>query len=202
MGRISGVRVTAERPAPAPPVLLCPNHFGYADILALAGITGCFFVSRADAADWPLLGPLIRGSEQVLVSRKKGRDLANTSEQISQRLRAGQAVVVFLEGTSTGGDLLLPFYPALLKPASETGVAVVPVAITWSTDQIGVSVSEDIAYWGEHNIVTHLWRFMGIGKKSAHIEFGTPRSAEGRKRKELAAELRSEILKMKEFPMV
>jgi len=201
VGRISGVRVTAGCPPPAPPVLLCPNHFGYADILALAGTTGCFFVARADAAEWPLLGPLIRASEQVLVSRKKSRDLADTSEQIGQLLRAGQAVTVFLEGTSTGGDRLLPFYPALLKPASETGVAVVPVAMTWSTDQVGVSVSGDIAYWGEHNIVTHMWRFMGIGKKSAHIEFGSPRSATGRKRKELAAELRSEILKMKGFPV-
>ncbi len=200
VGRLSGVQVTASSPPPERPVLLCPNHFGYVDIMALTAIAPCLFVTRADAAEWPLLGPLIRVSEQVLVSRTKSRDLATTSEKIGQRLRAGQTVTVFLEGTSTGGDRVLPFYSALLKLASECGVPVVPVAITWNTDQPGVSVSADIAYWGEHNIVTHLWRFLGIGKKSAHIEFGSPRPAIGRKRKELAAELQTEILKMKGMP--
>jgi 1-acyl-sn-glycerol-3-phosphate acyltransferase len=200
VGKLAGVTVSSAGEPPARPVLLCPNHLGYADVLALASVAPCFFVSRADAADWPLLGPLIRISEQVLVSRKKSRDLAATSREISRRLRAGQRVCVFLEGTSTEGDRVLPLLPALLKSAGECDVPVAPVAITWSSDQPGVSVAEDIAYWGEHNIVTHLWRFAGIGGKRVRVEFGAPRPARHRNRKELAAELRSEILQMKGFP--
>ena len=200
VAKLGNIRVTASTPPPATPVVLCPNHLGYADILALASVTHCFFVTRSDAADWPLLGPMIRVSEQVLVSRKKSRDLAETSDKISCRLQAQQTVCIFLEGTSTGGDRVLPFFPGLLKPAIESGVQVVPTAITWSSNQPDLSVSEDIAYWGDHNIVPHLWRFLGLGRKEVQIEFGRARTAANRDRKELAQELRAEILKMKGFP--
>lgn len=199
LGRLAGVRVS-HSPPPAPPILLCPNHLGYVDVLALAAVTPCFFVSRADAADWPVLGPLIRASEQVLVSRTRSRDLAETSQRIAELLECGQSVVVFLEGTSTGGDRVLPFYPALLKPGLETGTDAVPVALTWSSNQKGVTVPRDIAYWGDHNFVTHLWRFLGIGSKQAHVEFGTRHATFHNDRAELARALRKEVLKMKGLP--
>lgn len=193
--RILGLKVAARGVPPPRGALLCPNHLGYADILALASVVECFFVSRADAASWPLVGPLLRSSEQILVSRRRDRGLASTSQQIALRLDAGQSVCVFLEGTSTGGDRVLPFLPALVQPAIDSRAPVVPMALRWASTRPGVLVAEDLAYWKDHRFVSHLWRLMGLRGIQAEIVFGQPLSAAG-SRKELAATVREKVLEL------
>ncbi len=194
--RLMGVRI-AHEPLPPRGVLLCPNHLGYADVLALAATLPCFFVSRADAASWPLIGRLIRASEQVLVSRRRHRDLkTNTSSLIAERLRCGQSVSVFLEGTSTGGDRLLPFLPALLQPAIDTGADIVPVGLRWEAEAAGMTVADDVAYWGDHRFPTHFSRLLGLPGCRVTIRFGSPISTRGRDRKELAREVRRQVQRL------
>ncbi len=194
-GRIAGMRVGVKGSPPPAGSLLCPNHLGYADILAIAATTRSFFVSRADAADWPLVGALVRRSEQILVSRKRDRGLGATAKQITERLAAGLSVCVFLEGTSTGGDGILPFLPALLQPAIDSGAPVTPVALRWSSPDPAVVVAEDVAYWKDHRFPVHFWRLMGLKGTRVEIVFGQPYLPHG-DRKRLAAELHRQVTQL------
>lgn len=194
-GRITGQRVSWSGPQPPSGSLLCPNHLGYADILAIASVTRSFFVSRADAADWPLVGVLVRSSEQILVSRKRNRGLEATARQISDRLAAGQTVCVFLEGTSTGGDRVLPFLPALVQPAIDCGAPVVPVALRWSSPDPAVVVADDIAYWGDHRFPVHFWRLLGLKRTRVEIIFDEPCPLET-DRKRMASQARDRVVQL------
>ncbi len=192
-GRIANLQVVVKGSPPPAGTLLCPNHLGYADIFAIAAATRSFFVSRADAADWPLVGVLVRSSGQILVSRKRDRGLGVTAKQIEERLVAGQSVCVFLEGTSTGGDVVLPFLSALLQPAIECGARVVPAALRWSSPDPNVLVAEDIAYWKDHRFPVHFWRLMGLKGTRVEVVFGEACSP-GLDRKRLAAKLHKEVV--------
>ncbi len=190
---LAGVEVRCATPLPPRGVLLCPNHLGYVDVLALAATLPCFFVSRADAASWPLIGFLIRASEQVLVSRRRARDLVESSRLLAERLGLGQSVCLFLEGTSTGGDHLLRFLPTLLQPAIEVRAEAVPVGMRWDAPSAGMTVSDDVAYWGDHQFLPHVWRLMGVPGCRVTIFFGSPVPTRGRDRKELAEDLQQRV---------
>ncbi len=189
-----GLRVTVRGPHPPRGALLAPNHQGYVDILAMASVTRCFFIPKADLARWPLIGWLIRASDHPVVTRARSRDLAETAAQARERLEAGQSVCVFLEGTSSGGAGVLPFRAPLLRPALEARAPIVPVAIRWRPRRAGARVEEDIAYWKDHVMGPHLWRLLGLGGADAQITFGEPVTPEpDADRKSLAEDLRRRV---------
>ncbi len=181
------INLEVQGTPPPPGVLLTPNHLGYLDIVALASVTPCFFVAKSEVLSWPLVGRLLRGSEHLGVVRARKRGLTETNEAIAERLAAGFSVCVFLEGTSGGGERLLPFHASLVEAAVRTGAPIVPVALRWSAERPGVDVAEDIAYWKDHVFAPHLFRLLGLGPLKAEIHFGEPISPVGHDRKTLAA---------------
>ena len=105
MAAVCGIEVSSSGPLPPPGALLAPNHTGYVDVLALGALLCCFFAPKAEAAQWPLIGPLIRASEQVTIVRRRGRSVLDAAQQIQRRLALGERVCIFLEGTSSGGGV-------------------------------------------------------------------------------------------------
>ena len=183
-----GIRVTGL--APPDGALLAPNHTGYGDILALGGCLPCFFVPKAEITHWPLIGALVRLSGHVSSSRKMARNLRATADAVSRRLAMGHNVVVFLEGTSTGGDRVLPFRSALVQAAIDAAAPVVPVGLRWSSADPDVDPSEDIAYWKDHTFAPHFWRFLGLRGIEVEVSFGAARAPQaGADRKALAQDL-------------
>lgn len=199
--RMLGVRVHVEGSPPPEGCLLASNHTGYLDIIVLASLLRCFFVGKAEIATWPFMGVLYRKTDQIIVSRKRGRDLVETISRVSERLNAGQSVCVFLEGTSTGNDLLLPFYAPLVQPALDSGALVAPIGIRWRPRNPRLRVAEDIAYWGGHHMGHHAWRLLGLRGLDVHVRYGEPVSPEGHSRKSLAAELERRIAELTDLPL-
>lgn len=177
--RIIGVRLTQSGPLPPPGALLIPNHMGYLDIVALQSLLPCFFVPKADIASWPVAGPLIRACGHIYIERARKRSLVDAAAQMSERLKLGLRVVVFLEGTSTGGDRLLPFKPSLLQPALETHAPLVPVGLHWSVDARrnggAVDIVDEVAYWRDSHVIgPHFWHVLGLRGVAVHVRFGVP----------------------------
>jgi len=130
--RVTGVsleRVGADLP-PGPSVLVA-NHASFADVpVLMAALDHDFvFVAKAEMATWPVLGRLVRRTEQLTVDRfDAGRGLADWQGTVDA-LRAGRSVLFFPEGTFTAATGLRPFKLGAFQAAAAAGLPVVPVTL-------------------------------------------------------------------------
>lgn len=197
--RVCNFQITSSGPEPPEPALLCPNHHGYVDILALNTVVDTFFLSKAEVSGWPVLGRFVRDAHHLLVKREERNQLGAVLDALKERLSVGYRVCVFLEGTSSGGDNLLPFRPALLQAAVDTNTPIVPVAIRWSSSDPAVSVADDVAYWRDHAFGPHAWRLLGLMGTRVSITFGEAISP-GASRKVLANQVQHAVFQLGAFP--
>jgi 1-acyl-sn-glycerol-3-phosphate acyltransferase len=194
--RIMGIRARATGSPPPAGSFIAPNHLGYLDVFALASIVPAFFLPKSEVAGWPIVGRLIRATDHPFVERGRNRSLAEAVEILAGRLRDGLSVCVFLEGTSTGGDRVLPFHAGLLEGAIRAEAPVVPAALKWSAADPAIDIAEDVAYWKDHVFGPHLWRVLGLRGLSCEIVWGTPIASAGADRKALAVAARRACLKL------
>lgn len=170
------------------------NHLGYLDVVTLAATTPVVFVSKAEVRHWPVVGKLSNGGGTLYLQREKKGDLAAVIRQFDDVVRHEIPVVVFLEGTSSGGGDVLPFRPSLLAPAVEAGWQVAPVALDYAVSR--GTVADDVAYWRDMTFVPHFFNLLSLQRLDARVRFGAARPAGG-DRKQLARELRDEVVRMR-----
>lgn len=195
--RIVGIRVTVEGTVPQGSVLFTPNHISYLDILAVGASCPTFFVSKVSVAHWPVVGYFFRLSKSLTINRKNMRAVRDVNEQIADRIMHGNSVCVFLEGTTSNGQGLLPFHASLLESVVKNGGGAVPVAIEWHTKNTRVDIQRDVAYWKNHVIGPHAYRVLGLTGIEVTLKFGDPVYPEpGQDRKAFANALRMKVLSM------
>ena len=202
MLRILDVELVVKGPRPPAGALLCPNHLGYVDIAAMGASVETFLVVRSEMAAWPILGTLVRWSYQPIMRRERSREVVRAGNNVRERLEEGSRMVIFLEGTSTGQDRVLPFNTGFVQPAIDAGAPTVPVGIRWSAADPAVVVGEEICYWKDHEFGPHLLHLAGLGRLRCEVTFGEPISAAGRNRKELAKELREAVCALAGLPAI
>jgi 1-acyl-sn-glycerol-3-phosphate acyltransferase len=191
-----GIRVRVEGEVPDAPALLCPNHAGYVDILALGSACHTFFVARDDVESWPVVGRTFKMGRHLSIKRQRKSAVVEAIGEIAARLRKGYRVCVFLEGTSSGDGGVLPFHASLVQSAIDAEVVVVPVGIRWRSRDDAVDPGEDVAYWKDHVFEPHLFRLLGLTGIEVTIRFGEPIDVEGRDRKVIAEELRERVIEL------
>jgi lyso-ornithine lipid O-acyltransferase len=184
-----GIRLRVEGQPPASGILVS-NHLGYLDVFVLSAIAPTVFVSNHEVAHWPVAGLLARLAGTVFIDRRRRADVVRVGASLSDVVNAGQPVALFLEGTSTGGDRLLPFHSSLLAPAIRNRWTITPAFVAYLSP--AVSPAEEICYWGEAVFFGHFFNLIGLPGTEAHVSFGTSRPAEG-DRRALATDLRQEV---------
>ncbi len=186
--RALAVEVELAGPAPREPCFLVANHLGYLDIVVLGSALDTLFVSRADVADWPVIGHLASCGGTLFLERSRKRTLLDVNRRIAAALSAGSGVVVFPEGTSSGGERVLPFRPSLLAPAAELGLPVRYAALSYTTLAPDPPASEAVCWWRDMPFGPHVLGLLGLSGVRARVAFGaeTVRSSD---RKELAQKL-------------
>jgi 1-acyl-sn-glycerol-3-phosphate acyltransferase len=193
MVRRLGVVVEIEGRPPAPPFLLVSNHLGYIDVIVLASLFPATFVARADASRWPFVGRLCRSVGTLFIDRQNRRDLLRASGEIEAALERGRSVVLFPEGTSSGGESVLPFRPSLLEGAAAAGRPVAWVALSYRTPQDAPPARMAVCWWGEMTFWNHLRGMFRLPGFRARLAFsGQP--LVDRDRKALARRLREAVL--------
>lgn len=118
---VSG-RVDAQRPS-----LLVANHSSWLDIPVLSAVAPVSFVAKQEVGRWPFVSSLARLQRTVFVDRQRRQDVDQTTTEIIQRLRQGDNILLFAEGTSSDGNRVLPFKTSLfaaVKPPARLGAAV------------------------------------------------------------------------------
>jgi 1-acyl-sn-glycerol-3-phosphate acyltransferase len=179
-----GVTVSTEGSMPARG-LIVSNHLSYLDILCYASIAPCLFVAKSEVRSWPVFGRLATNGGTIYVDRKSRTDAARAAKAIEDALRSCMRVVLFPEGTSSGGDTVLPFHAPLLESAISARSPSTPAAIAYAID--GGDPKQDVCYWGEMTFATHFLGLLGKGNVHAQIVFGTSR--DGLKDRKTAAKL-------------
>jgi 1-acyl-sn-glycerol-3-phosphate acyltransferase len=109
---ILGIRYSAEGTPMTGAGAVVANHASWLDIFALNARKRIYFVSKSEVAHWPGIGWLARATGTVFIQR----DRSAVQGQITvfrDRLAAGHKLLFFPEGTSTDGQQVLPFKPAL-----------------------------------------------------------------------------------------
>src|SRR5262249_36934783 len=103
------IEVDERGAAPPRGVALVANHLSYLDVVVLASRLHATFVAKADGAGWPGLGRLAARMGTIFIDRSRKRDLLRVLPLVESSLRAGETVVFFPEGTSSGGARVLRF---------------------------------------------------------------------------------------------
>lgn len=145
VGRSAGMRVRIVGTPLRNYVLFVSNHLSWLDIMLIAGASGAAFVSKDDVARWPVFGWLARLNNTIFVARSDRRGVHSQAGALRRALASGQPVALFPEGTTEGGQEVLPFraslFAALNPPLPQ--VKVQPVAIDYGR------AAHDIAWVGK-----------------------------------------------------
>jgi 1-acyl-sn-glycerol-3-phosphate acyltransferase len=188
LSKVFGINVTViGAPLQNRGVLMVSNHTSYLDILALGGIARVSFVAKSEVAGWPLFGTFARLQRTVFVQREHRSKTGEARDEIRNRILEGDALVLFPEGTSNDGNRVLPFKSALMGAAEtvvgtdEDGkpryVPVQPISITY-VGLHGIPMGREnrplFAWYGDMELVDHLWEGLCTGPVDVVIEFHPP----------------------------
>lgn len=189
--RHCGIDLQVTGTPAAEPALVAANHVSWIDIFAINAVQPVRFVSKAEAAQWPLIGPLVRGVGTLFIERERAQDVVRVIREMAQSLQGGDHVGVFPEGTTTLGHQLLPFHANLFQAACTGDVPVQPVLLFYSDARSG-RFSRAAAYIGDETMLGSLWRLSAAPRLRVEVDYLEPiRSAS---RRALAQQTRDAIV--------
>ncbi len=166
---------------PTRPTLFVSNHCSYSDVTVLGSVISGSFVAKSEVARWPVFGYLAKLQNSVFVDRA-GIKAREQRDGMIQRLAAGDNLILFPEGTSDDGNRVLPFKSALFSVAQhrfENGdtVKIQPVTIAYTRLDgmpTGRALKPYFAWYGDMELVSHIWELAGLGLITVEIVFHTP----------------------------
>ena len=160
----------------------------------LASLAPAVFVAKREIKSWPVIGWLAQMGGTLFVNRERRAQVGRVNDEIQAALDRGALVVLFPEGTSSNGETILPFKSSLLEPAAQTAHPLSVGAIQYAIED--GDAGEEVCYWGDHTFFPHLLNLLGKRAVRATVRFA-PVQRTGADRKQLALQLRGEILRLK-----
>lgn len=179
--RLLGLRIVVRgrRSTDRPTLFVC-NHLSYLDITVLGALIEGSFIAKSEVGSWPLFGLLAKLQRSVFVDRRAANAQSHR-DSLQSRLEAGDSLILFPEGTSSDGNRTLPFKTALFAAAGlEVGgrpVTVQPVsvaAIALDGIPLGRMLRPLYAWYGDMDLVSHIWSMIGVGELTVEVEFHPP----------------------------
>ncbi len=199
--RLIGAHITMlGTPVQDKGVLMAANHTGWLDIPVLSACARVSFIAKSEITNWPFFGLLARLQRTIFINRGDKARILEDRDRIRQRLIKGDALVIFPEGTSTDGNRVLEFKSAFLSSAElpldndkehARHPPVQPVSIAY-VGLHGIPMGREnrpfFAWYGDMELVPHLWEAFELGPIDVVVEFHPPLTVdEAGGRKELTA---------------
>jgi 1-acyl-sn-glycerol-3-phosphate acyltransferase len=172
-------------------VLFVANHISWSDIHAINSLIPVRFVAKMEIKDWPIFGYLVRKSGTIFINRTRNRDAARVVNICSHALKLNDNLCVFPEGTTTEGLSVLPFKSSLLQAAIEANSQIIPVAIHYPLPDGQPNL--EAAYAGDTTIIASMSTYLKMQQPTVHLHFGTPITASGQTRQQLAQQAHTQI---------
>ena len=129
----AGVRVRVhglENAGAGDPRVFASNHVSWFDVPALAKVLPRYkFVAKAELFKVPLFGRAMRAAGMVEIQRDNRKAAFGAYDVAADRIKAGNSVIVFPEGTRGQAYPLRPFKKGPFVLAIAAGVPIVPVIV-------------------------------------------------------------------------
>lgn len=162
----AGLEVEVWGAPPPTPAVLVSNHLSWVDPLVVASVVPLTAVAKDDVAAWPLIGERARGLGVIFVDRLTAHSGVRALLEARRALAAGVSVLNFPEGTTTHGDMVLPFRRGAFGLARLAGVPVVPVRL---------ELPRRLTWAGPDPLFPHLWRLCATRRPVVRVHFLEPR---------------------------
>ena len=182
MAHLFGIRVRVVGTPPKGATLLLANHTSWLDIVTFSAAAPLSFIAKSEVNGWPFFGTLARLQRTVFVTRARRSETGQARDAIADRLKEGDVLVLFPEGTSSDGNMVLPFKSALLS-ASEallpngSRVPIQPVSSAYVARE-GIPMGREnrplYAWYGDMELVPHLWEALRAGPLDVVMQFHEP----------------------------
>lgn len=180
------------------PHFIVSNHLSYLDIIIIASLHKTVFISTTEVGSTGFFGKLASYGGAVFIDRKNRLKVKEDLENIKKILQQDINVVIFLEGTTSNGDGVLPFKSSFLEVVFHTKKPVSGLCIKYknfNSKPIDQSIRELIYYYGDHQLVSHMFRFL-LNLRRLEVEVrdaGVFFTDHYPSRKEMAAEIHQKI---------
>jgi 1-acyl-sn-glycerol-3-phosphate acyltransferase len=183
--KIIGVRLKVDGEiAERQGVLIVANHVSWLDITVLSAVAPVSFVAKREVSTWPFVKWLAKLQRSVFVDRERRTQVSDKASEILNRLEAGDHVVFFAEGTSSDGNMVVPFRSALFAAVKPSGrgpmgenVSVQTLALTYTRLHglpLGRRGRPQVAWYGDMDMAGHAWKLLGLGPLDADIRISPP----------------------------
>jgi 1-acyl-sn-glycerol-3-phosphate acyltransferase len=189
--RILDVRVSIDgKVLKQGPAIFAANHVSWLDIVILSSVAPVSFIAKRDVKNWKFFGALARLQRTVFVDRDRRHTTGTSRDEMRERLKAGDMLVLFAEGTSGDGARVLPFKSTFFAAAEHTGVSVQPLSVVY-TGHRNLPMTRRLrplyAWYGDMEMPPHLWGAAAHGPIEVNIICHAPLSMAGQgNRKTLA----------------
>lgn len=108
------------------------NHTSWIDIALVNRVIprDLHFIAKEELRKKPFVGGAISGMDMVFVDRSNRVKAVKSLEEAAKKVREGYNIIAFPEGTRSRDGKLKPFKKGLFHLAIQSGVPLVPVAIS------------------------------------------------------------------------
>ncbi|WP_370063199.1 lysophospholipid acyltransferase family protein [Mycobacterium sp. MAA66] len=165
-------------------VLVVAGHVSWVDIFVIGAVMPGSFVARADLIEWPALGFVARLLKVIPIDRMSLRRLPDVVRTVADRLREGQTVVAFPEGTTWCGLGHGTFAPAMFQAAIDTGRPVQPLQLNYRYRNGAPSTIP--AFIGDDSLLASIRRVLTARLTVCHVQVQSLQLP-GEDRRDLAA---------------
>jgi 1-acyl-sn-glycerol-3-phosphate acyltransferase len=181
-----------------PGVLVVSDHTSWLDIVTIGAVlptsrwraAPASFVGRADVAGNLVVRMMTFIIKVIPIDRASLRQLPGVVDAVAARLRAGQTVVAFPEGTTWCGLASGPFYPAMFQAAVDTGRPVQPLRLRYHHRDGRVSTVP--AYIGDDTLLRSIGRLL-VARRTVARVYVESLQLPGADRRELARRCQAAI---------
>jgi len=148
--RALGVETRLGAPIPSGAQVWVSNHLSWVDPLIYLSLRPSLAMAKAEVASYPLIGSGAARIGLRFVDRTDPFNRAAALRTMVRDLAAGEAFLLFPEGTTTAGPGLAPLYQGGLRMAHRLGAKLLPVHLS--------SPDPHYPWIGDATLVPHLRR--------------------------------------------